>query len=156
MKRVEFAPVGSTLEIPTGTRLLDGLLSMKYDLKLGCGGRGLCATCHVRIREGMGEVTPRSPREERTLAFVHGSDETSRLACQTHVIGEGLVVELPAGVYVQSADMFVELIGARAAHDYLHPINGRVLIEKGKIITRTLMQLFVTLSEDLRKLRQDQ
>ncbi|MFO0801396.1 MAG: 2Fe-2S iron-sulfur cluster-binding protein [Gemmataceae bacterium] len=155
MKRVELQPVGTLMEVSTGSRLLDGLLAMKYELDMACGGKGLCATCHVRVRFGEDELTPRTPREERTLGLVDGADESSRLACQCHVLGEGIVVELPEGVYLQSADAVAGLIGTKAEFDYLHPITGKVLIGKGKIITRTILQLFVTLSEDLRKLRDE-
>ena len=155
MKSVELAPIGSLMEVPTGTRLLDGLLAMKFEVKMACGGRGICATCHVRVRRGQEDLTPRTAREERTLNHVHGSDESSRLACQSHILGEGVVVELPVGVYVQSAEVVAGLVGSRAEHDFLHPITGQVLIAKHKFITRTMLQLFVTLSEELRKLRQE-
>jgi ferredoxin len=155
MKRVELTPVGAAMEVATGSRLLDGLLAMRFELDMACGGKGLCATCHVRVRYGDDELTPRTPREERTLALVDGADSSSRLACQCHVLGEGIVVELPEGVYVQSAEALADLVGQRAEYDYLHPITGKTLIGKGKVITRTMLQLFVTLSEDLRKLRED-
>jgi len=155
MKRVELTPVGTAMEVVTGSRLLDGLLALKFELDMACGGKGLCATCHVRVHQGGDELTPRTSREERTLSFVDGSDSSSRLACQCHVLGEGIVVELPEGVYVQSAEAMAGLIGKKAECDYLHPITGKALIGKGKIITRTILQLFITLSEDLRKLREE-
>jgi ferredoxin len=155
MKRVELQPVGKRMEVSTGSRLLDGLLAMRFELDMACGGKGLCATCHVRVQTGADELTPRTAREERTLRMVEGADETSRLACQCHVLGEGIVVELPEGVYVQSAESLADLIGRKAEYDYLHPITGKCLIAKGKIITRTILQLFVTLSEELRQIREE-
>lgn len=155
MKRVELTPVGTAMEVSTGSRLLDGLLSMKFGLATACGGKGLCATCHVRVCEGEDELTPRTPREERTLGLVDGAGPSSRLACQCHVLGDGVVVELPDGTYVQTAEQVGELIGTRAGCDYLHPISGGVLIARGKVITRTILQLFVTLNEELRKLRDE-
>jgi ferredoxin len=155
MKRVELTPVGNSMEVATGSRLLDGLLAHRFDLLMACGGKGLCATCHVKVCEGGDELTPRTPREERTLRLVDGAGPTSRLACQCHVLGEGIVVELPEGTYVQTAEQMGDLIGAKAECDYLHPITGGVLIPKGKVITRTILQLFVTLNDDLRKLRDE-
>lgn len=155
MKRVELTPVGTALEVSTGSRLLDGLLGMRLKIQMACGGKGLCATCHVRVCEGAEELTPRTAREDRTLRLVDGAGPTSRLACQAHVLGDGVVVELPDGVFVQTAQEMADLIGSRAEHDYLHPISGSVLIPKGKVITRTILQLFVTLTEDLRKLREE-
>ena len=154
MKRVELCPVGASMDVTTGTRLLDGILALRFELDMACGGKGLCATCHVRVRQGMDELTPRTAREDRTLGLVDGADDTSRLACQCHVLGDGLVVELPDGVYVQSADQVTDLIGRKAEYDYLHPITGRVLMAKGKIITRTILTLFLTLSDELRTLRE--
>lgn len=154
MKHVELTPVGNRMEVATGTRLLDGLLALKFELDMACGGKGLCATCHVRVRQGEDELSPRTPREERTLKFLAGADDSSRLACQCHVLGEGIVVELPEGVYVQSAEKLIGLIGERAEVDYLHPITGKILIGKSKIVTRTLLQLFVTMSEELRVMRE--
>lgn len=153
MKRVELTPVGTAIEVTTGSRLLDGLLAMKFDLPLACGGKGLCATCHVRICEGEDELTPRTPREERTLGFVSGAGPNSRLACQCHILGDGVVVELPEGIYVQTAEQVEGLIGDKSGYDYLHPISGAVLIPRGKIITRTILQLFVTLNAELKQLR---
>lgn len=154
MKTVQLNPIGSLLEVPTGTRLLDGLLAKKLPIEMACGGRGLCATCHVYVRQGANQISPRSDREERTLSRVPSADNSSRLACQSHVFGEGIVVELPEGTYVLSIDQVKDLIGQKAVVDYLHPITGQLLIGKGKIITRTLLHLFVTVSDELRKLRE--
>ncbi|MGL6097533.1 MAG: 2Fe-2S iron-sulfur cluster-binding protein [Fimbriiglobus sp.] len=154
MKRVELTPVGAAMQVVTGARLLDGLLALKLDVQMACGGKGLCATCHVRVSEGEDELTPRTPREERTLALVAGAGPQSRLACQCHVIGEGVVVELPEGVYIHGTEQVADLIGSKAECDYLHPISGAVLIAKSKIVTRTIIELFVSLNDDLRKLRE--
>ena len=63
----------------------------------------------------------------------------SRLACQARVIGEGVVVELPSGMYVSDLDDIEALIGRRAEQDILHPLDGKVLVEQGKLITRSMI-----------------
>jgi len=104
---------------------------------MACGGQGICSTCHVYVREGSESLTPPSERERRTLALLTGSKGNSRLACQARVIGEGLVVELPEGMFIESAHELKSLIGRRAEIPIRHPKDGRVLIEKDKIITKS-------------------
>ena len=64
----------------------------------------------------------------------------SRLACQTRVQGEGVVVELPTGMYVQSIQDIEALIGRRADQDLLHPFTGTVLVQQGKLVTRSMLK----------------
>jgi hypothetical protein len=73
----------------------------------------------------------------------------SRLACQARVLGEGVVVELPEGMYIERAEDLMVLLGKRAEQNILHPINGSVLIAKGKIITRTRLEELKSLSAEV-------
>lgn len=102
-------------------------------------GRGRCSTCHVYIREGVESLSPKSRRELKTLALISNCEENSRLACQARVLGEGVIVELPAGMYLSEIDDLDSLIGKRVQQPILHPINGTVLVEGGRVITRTLV-----------------
>jgi ferredoxin len=153
VKTVTLTPVGGDLDVTTGSTLVKGLLARDLKIDMACGGKGLCATCHVYVRQGSDCLTPRTPREERTLALVVGADADSRLACQARVESDGAVVEVPAGLYVQNTDGFQELVGSKAAYDYLHPITGRLLIPKGKIITRTVIGEFAAATQELKKVR---
>ena len=63
----------------------------------------------------------------------------SRLACQARVIGDGVVVEVPSGMYVNEIDNIEDLIGSRAKDNILHPITGALLVEKDKLVTRTMI-----------------
>lgn len=49
-----------------------------------CGGYGQCGTCIVEIVEGMENLSPKTPFEERKLKK---KPDTYRLACQTLVNG---------------------------------------------------------------------
>ncbi len=51
-----------------------------------------------------------------------------------------VVVELPPGMYVNSLKDIEVLIGRRAEQDLLHPRTGKVLVEQGKIITRSTVK----------------
>jgi 2Fe-2S ferredoxin len=48
-----------------------------------------------------------------------------------------VAVTLPRGRYLTASKDLNALIGRRAEERILHPLDGRVLIETGKIITRS-------------------
>lgn len=147
-KIVRLDPIGQETSIPTNDNLLSAML--KHELKVlhECGGRGMCATCHIFIKEGMENLSPLSRREQRTLGAITTCKLNSRLACQSKVIGEGVVVELPAGTYLSDISDIESLVGRRAEENILHPLDGKVLVEAGKLITRSMIsQLEVTRSD---------
>ena len=88
----------------------------------------------------MRALPPISRREQRTLAIITSCRANSRLACQARERGNGDVVELPPGMYVNSLKDIESLIGRRAEQDLLHPLTGAVLVEQGKLITRSMMR----------------
>ena len=137
MKQLLLQPQGGSVEVVTQSTLLDALLARNCQVAVACGGQGICATCHVYVKEGEEALTPATSRELRTLSLMTGAAPNSRLACQACVIGNGLVVELPEGMYLQAAEDLTSLVGRRAQAPILHPADGRVLIAKGKIITRS-------------------
>ena len=138
-KIVRLEPSAQEAEVATNSNLLSLLLNKELDVLKECGGRGRCATCHIYIKSGMEGLTPINRREQRTLEVITSCKPNSRLACQTRVLDEGVVVELPPGMYVQSLQDIEELIGRRAEQDLLHPITGEVLVEQGKLITRSMI-----------------
>ncbi|WP_404783903.1 2Fe-2S iron-sulfur cluster-binding protein [Altericista sp. CCNU0014] len=138
-KTVKINSINEETAVETNDNLLS--LLIKKDLKVSqeCGGRGMCATCHIFITDGMEQLSPMSRREQRTLEVITTCKKNSRLACQARVVGEGVVVELPAGMYVTEVEDIESLIGQRAEQDILHPIYGTVLVETGKLITRSMI-----------------
>jgi ferredoxin len=155
MKTVTLTPVGGELDLTTGSTLVKGLLARELKIAMACGGKGLCASCHVYVRQGADSLTPKTAREERTLALVVGADCDSRLACQARVEADGAVIEVPTGLYVESIEEFQNQVGEKAAYDYLHPITGRLLIPKGKIITRTILSEFAAAAQELKAIREN-
>lgn len=153
MKTVSFEPIHESLAVRTESELLKALLAKKLNVLMACGGKGRCATCHVTIKAGHDRLSPRSPREERTLSLLTGCGPDSRLACQARVLGEGVVVELPEGMYIERAEDLMSLVGKRAENNVLHPINGSVLIAKGKIITRSRLEELGTLNVEVGQIR---
>lgn len=126
----------------TESLLLDALLARDIPVKMFCGGKGLCATCHCYVIEHPENLTPLTKQEALTLAILTGAQFNSRLSCQAQLIGGDVEVELPKGLYIESFSELEALIGKRTNVPILHPISGDILIIEGKIITRTLiMQL---------------
>lgn len=140
VKIVKLEPIGQETEVETNGNLLSVLLNEELDVLKECGGRGMCATCHVYIKQGMDCLTPMNRREQRTLEVITSCKTNSRLACQARVLQNGVVVELPPGMYVRSLQDIEALIGRRAEQPLLHPITGQVLVEEGKLITRSMLK----------------
>lgn len=140
VKTVRLEPIAQESAVETNGNLLSVLLNKDLDVLKECGGRGMCATCHIYVKDGMDSLTPINRREQRTLEVITSCKSNSRLACQSRVIGQGVVVELPPGMYVNSLQDIEALIGRRAEQDLLHPITGEVLVEQGKLITRSMLK----------------
>lgn len=153
MKTLTFAPINETLDVVTNSDVLNALLAKDLKVLMACGGKGVCATCHVKIKSGMEQLTPRTQREQRTLGFITGADPASRLACQCRVLGDGVVVEVPEGMYLERAEDLMSLLGTRAEKNILHPINGAVLIAKGKFITRSRLEELKSLNVEVSRIR---
>jgi ferredoxin len=138
-KVIKLDPIGQETSVLTNDNLLSGLLKNELNVMHECGGRGMCSTCHVYIKEGIESLSPINRREQRTLGAITTCQVNSRLACQARVLGEGVVIELPSGMYVSQFQDLETLIGRRAEQNILHPISGKVLVEEGKLITRTMI-----------------
>ncbi len=153
MKTLTFEPIHESLQVPTDSSVLQALLAKQLDVPMACGGKGMCATCHVYIDKGMDCLTPVTQRESRTLAIISGTDRRSRLACQCRVLGEGVVIQLPEGMYFEKVEDLFSLIGSRAEKNILHPINGEILIMKGKLITRSRLEELKRLNVEVDAIR---
>jgi ferredoxin len=151
MKTVSLHPINKHPQIHTNARVLDALLAEHVDVMMACGGKGLCATCHVYVEQGMDALSPRTDREVRTLGRLSGCAPNSRLACQSRVLREGVKVRLPEGLYVTTTAQLTDLIGKRATQRILHPIDGRILVEAGKIITRSYIMQLSDIDFDVRQ-----
>jgi ferredoxin len=153
MKTVRIQELHDPIEVKTNTRLLDVLQQSPKKVMMACGGKGLCATCHVYVDDNVESLSPKTPREQRSLLMLRDAKPTSRLACQAKVRGEGLVLHLPGGQFIQSSSDVEHLIGRRAEKPILHPTDGRVLIEAGKIITRGRITQLQSVDVDVAELR---
>ena len=140
VKIVRLEPIAQETAIETNGNLLSVLIDKDLDVLRECGGRGMCATCHVYVKEGMTALSPVNRREQRTLEVITSCKTNSRLACQARVLANGVIVELPPGMYINSIKDLEDLIGRRAEQNLLHPVTGQTLVEEGKLITRSMLK----------------
>ena len=138
-KLIKLDPINVEVSIQTNDNLLSALLKKDLSVMKECGGRGMCATCHVYITQGMESLSPVNRRELRSLEVITTCTKFSRLACQARVLGEGVTVEVPSGMYISEIENIEDLICRRAEDNILHPITGAVLVEKDKLITRSMI-----------------
>jgi hypothetical protein len=62
-----------------------------------------------------------------------------------------VVVELPVGMYINAFKDIEVLIGRRAEQPILHPITGAVLVQAGKLITRSVLESVKNLDLDIQE-----
>jgi adenylate cyclase len=83
-----------TLEdVSEGQTLLDISIRHRIPHLHQCGGRARCTTCRVQILDGLSNVSPPSPIEQK-VASQRGWDDFTRLACQTRVKGDVVIRRL--------------------------------------------------------------
>ncbi len=153
MKRIRIDSHTDPVEVTTNSRVLDAVLAVQEKLLMACGGKGLCATCHVYVTEGAEKLSPMTPRERMSLPMLADRKACSRLACQAKVQGEGVRVELPRGRFIDSASDLEALIGRRAEEPIMHPVTGVVLIEAGKLITRSRIRELAFVDVDIAEMK---
>ncbi|MEJ8810865.1 adenylate/guanylate cyclase domain-containing protein [Variovorax ureilyticus] len=82
--------VGEDKAIPvadSAMTILDVSIAHKIPHVRACGGHGRCTTCRVRIRDGIQNVSARTPREIEVASALRW-DGFTRLACQTRISGD--------------------------------------------------------------------
>ena len=152
--KISFYPINKAAEVETGANLLQTLLANEIKIRSVCRGRGICATCQVNVKCPAGAVSPKTPQETKTLSLIVGATPTTRLSCQCRILGDDVMIELPTGLFIESLQDLLDQIGDEAVADYRHPVTGAVMIPKDKIITRSLLQLFKNLTEEINKVNE--
>ena len=84
---VEFLPSGKVARIKQGASLRDALETAGIELRLPCGGKGLCGKCKVVYEQGAPPVTPTEDDRLAETELTQGY----RLGCQTSVCEDSLV-----------------------------------------------------------------
>ncbi|MBN1675160.1 MAG: DUF4445 domain-containing protein [Kiritimatiellae bacterium] len=101
--KVTFQPSGRSVFVLPGTLLLEAAGRAGVVLQTPCGGRGTCGKCKVRIVAGSCVAAPAAerilPAEQVQAGY--------RLACQTYVEQERLVIDIPAESRFEAADQIL-------------------------------------------------
>jgi ferredoxin len=105
-----------------------------------CGGQGMCASCHFFVMEGSDSLTTPTQQEQMTLQFTKIDRPGARLACQTRIFGNGVIIEMPQGTFVKSVEDLEQGIGKKAEQTLIHPMTGEILVEKGKLVMRSALE----------------
>jgi 2Fe-2S ferredoxin len=102
--KVTFTNLDKTVEFESGKlpydkhgkpeSILDVAIHFGIGLDHACGGVCACTTCHVVVKTGDDNLSPKDEDEEDRLDFAPGLTPHSRLACQAVVKGD-VVVEIP-------------------------------------------------------------
>ena len=82
------------IEVEAGESILRAAQKAHAKVGYACGGNCACSTCHVYVKVGYASLAPVEEDEEDILDKAFDVKPTSRLACQTRVGADDLVVEL--------------------------------------------------------------
>ncbi len=91
MPKVRFLPQDREVEVPVGTSILQAAQKAGAPEGSACGGVCACSTCHVYVDEGADLLSEASEDEEDILDKAFDVQMSSRLGCQAHITGDGLV-----------------------------------------------------------------
>ncbi len=83
-----------TLEVPVGGKLLGALSAAGLYMPSGCGGKGTCGQCRLRVFSGGGEILP----TESALIRRREAAEHVRLACQV-AVRDDMSIRIPEDVF---------------------------------------------------------
>ena len=85
-KGEKLVPVGE------GQTILQASLAAGIPHYHACGGKGQCTTCRVLVLQGQEQITPPTSYE-RVIKNIKKCPDNVRLACQSKVNGEGVIVQ---------------------------------------------------------------
>ncbi|MGI2324411.1 MULTISPECIES: 2Fe-2S iron-sulfur cluster-binding protein [Methylococcus] len=91
---VTVLPSGKTVEISSGSRLLDAVLLTGDAIVPRCGGHARCGECHVLVRYGGRGLSKIRPDEREKLENMRGTETLSRLSCQAVLGSREITIEL--------------------------------------------------------------
>jgi ferredoxin len=109
MPKVVIANEKKEIEVPAGANLREEARKAGIPIYKGlhryinCMGHGLCGTCHVLVKKGMENLSPKGLLERFTLATspttalkIVGHEDELRLSCQVQVNGDCTIETRPA------------------------------------------------------------
>ncbi len=118
MAKIEFLPSRKSVDVPTGTALLDAARQAGVELESPCGGKGTCGKCLVRIKKG--EVDALSIASLTPKALADGYVQ----ACKTQLKAQDVVVEIDEAVGKKEGKFIKD--------DETHMVRSALLSESGR------------------------
>ncbi|MDP3842235.1 MAG: 2Fe-2S iron-sulfur cluster-binding protein [Oxalobacteraceae bacterium] len=97
MPVVTIKPSGKTIDVASGTTLLEAVMNAGEVIAHKCEGKAECGSCHISMLEGRKSVSRIAAAENSQLDRLIGIGSKSRLACQTKVGDEDVTIELVVG-----------------------------------------------------------
>jgi ferredoxin len=140
MNTVTLSIDGRQIEVEHNSTLLSVFKTHDILVNQICGGQGMCASCHFFVVDGTDALTPPTQQEQMTLQYTKIERPGARLACQTRAIGDGVIIELPTGTFIESEQDLEKEIGKKAKQTLIHPMTGEVLVEAGKLVMRSAIE----------------
>ncbi|KXF81514.1 2Fe-2S iron-sulfur cluster-binding protein [Enterovibrio coralii] len=87
MPRVTFSKTGNSVELASGSSLIDMEDTGKSEVPFGCRSAA-CGTCLIDVVSGMNNLSPRTEEEQDLLSDLDMDGENRRLACQCKLHGD--------------------------------------------------------------------
>lgn len=129
---ITFQPLGISVDIESGTTILEAARAAGIGLSSVCGGQMKCGTCLVRIRE-KASVNPPTEVENEKLGHDRLA-EGYRLACRTVASGN-LTIDIPRESLTSEQRSQVEGLEKTVTFDPVLQITDLVVPEEKKLNT---------------------
>lgn len=97
MATIFFEGEGLEVQVPDGTRIQEAIDKNGIDIPFGCR-EGACATCMIKVSEGMEFLNKVTDNEEMTL-MPDELESDIRLACQCVVSGGRVSLQATDGTF---------------------------------------------------------
>ena len=92
LTRKDYAPI--SIDVPSGTTILEAAEECGARVGHACGGNLACSTCHVYVHEGVESLPDKHDKEEDIMDRAFDVRPESRLACQARLAGDDVEVEI--------------------------------------------------------------
>ena len=83
-----------TVDVQSGTRILDTALDHHLPIYHTCGGNCSCSTCRILVLSGSENLSA-IEKDEAEVLDTFDLKEPHRLGCQAHVLRGEVTVEIP-------------------------------------------------------------
>ena len=94
MPMLTILPAGNVIDVVAGSTILEALLAAEEKIPHKCEGKAKCGSCHIFVHDGRKTVSKMQRNENERLDTIIGIGSKSRLACQTRMGTENVIIEL--------------------------------------------------------------